>query len=110
MVLESFPDQIEFLGVKFRSVKIFHPRKGSFGVFLIRARCNDILSTECLGVTYLADPVCDDVHATLPLEVHIITFTSSYYASSQGKYISLFTRCFNNVLPLRTQEIEASRG
>ena len=39
---------------------------------------------EGLGMTYLADPICDDVHATLPLEVHIITFTSSYYTTSQG--------------------------
>jgi eukaryotic translation initiation factor 2-alpha kinase 4 len=39
---------------------------------------------ECLGMTYLADPVCDDAQATLPLEVHIITFVTSYYATSQG--------------------------
>lgn len=38
--------------------------------------------------------VCDDDHATLPLEVHIISFTSNYYASSQGKYIPSFTSCF----------------
>jgi translation initiation factor 2-alpha kinase 4 len=38
-------------------------------------------------VTYLADPLCDDVHATLPLEVHTIEFNSEYYASSQGNHI-----------------------
>lgn len=38
-------------------------------------------------MTYLADPLCDDVHATLPLEVHTIEFNSEYYASSQGNHI-----------------------
>ena len=28
MVVESFPNQIEFEGVRFTSVKIFHPKKG----------------------------------------------------------------------------------
>ncbi|KAF7974176.1 hypothetical protein HWV62_13309 [Athelia sp. TMB] len=66
MVVEGFGQTIEFGGIAFSSVKIFHPRK------------------ECLGVTYLADPICDDVHATLPLEVHITSFVSAYYASTQG--------------------------
>ncbi|KAG2137935.1 kinase-like domain-containing protein [Suillus clintonianus] len=64
---ESFPDEIEFRGVRFNAVKMFHPRK------------------ECLGITYLADPLCDDVNATLPLEVHTINFNSDYYTSTQGK-------------------------
>lgn len=33
---------------------------------------------------YLADPVCEDANATLPLEVHVITFDASYYATTQG--------------------------
>ncbi|KIJ09198.1 hypothetical protein PAXINDRAFT_17707 [Paxillus involutus ATCC 200175] len=40
---------------------------------------------ECLGVMYLADPLCDDVRATLPLEVHAIEFNSKYYVSTQGR-------------------------
>ncbi|KAF8839726.1 Serine/threonine-protein kinase [Paxillus ammoniavirescens] len=64
---ESFPIEVEFRGMRFSAVKMFHPRK------------------ECLGVTYLADPLCDDVHATLPLEVHAIEFNSEYYVSTQGR-------------------------
>ncbi|KAI6146889.1 kinase-like domain-containing protein [Pisolithus tinctorius] len=33
--------------------------------------------SECLGITYLADPLCDDVHA--------VEFNSEYYTSTQGK-------------------------
>ncbi|KAG1802496.1 kinase-like domain-containing protein [Suillus variegatus] len=64
---ESFPNEIEFRGVRFNAVKMFHPRK------------------ECLGITYIADPLCDDVNATLPLEVHTISFNSDYYITTQGK-------------------------
>ncbi|KIJ60152.1 hypothetical protein HYDPIDRAFT_139699 [Hydnomerulius pinastri MD-312] len=64
---ESFPLEVEFRGMRFSAVKMFHPRR------------------ECLGITYLADPLCDDVHATLPLEVHAIEFHSDYYISTQGK-------------------------
>ncbi|KIJ08240.1 hypothetical protein PAXINDRAFT_18613 [Paxillus involutus ATCC 200175] len=59
---EYFPIEVEFRGMRFNAVKMFHPRK------------------ECLGVTYLADHLCDDVRATLPLEVHTIEFNSEYYA------------------------------
>ncbi|KAF9231990.1 hypothetical protein BU15DRAFT_90768 [Melanogaster broomeanus] len=64
---ESFPIEIEFRGIRFSAVKMFHPRR------------------DGLGVTYLADPLCDDVHATLPLEVHAIEFNSDYYVSTQGR-------------------------
>lgn len=40
---------------------------------------------ECLGTVYMADPVCDDISTTLPLEVYIVTFNSQYYTTSQGK-------------------------
>lgn len=36
---------------------------------------------------YLADPVCEDANATLPLEVHIVTFDASYYATTQGSSV-----------------------
>ncbi|KII86233.1 hypothetical protein PLICRDRAFT_114396 [Plicaturopsis crispa FD-325 SS-3] len=64
---ETFNEELEVAGVRFRSVKIFHPRE------------------ECLGTTYLADPVCDDVHATLPLELFMVTFESPYYSGSGGR-------------------------
>lgn len=83
MVVEGFGNTVEFGGFTFSSVKVFHPRKGNFGTLSTRALL--IFISEYLGVTYLADPICDDVHATLPLEVHIITFASGYYASSQGE-------------------------
>ncbi|KAK0477848.1 kinase-like domain-containing protein [Armillaria novae-zelandiae] len=42
-------------------------------------------TTFYLGTIYGADPVCDDVNATLPLELHVITFGSHYYMTSQGR-------------------------
>jgi hypothetical protein len=44
---------------------------------------------EYLGVTYLADPICDDVHTTLPLELFTVTFEGSYYSTNPGKIPSL---------------------
>ncbi len=34
---------------------------------------------------YLADPICDDANATLPLELHLVTFDAPYYSTHQGK-------------------------
>ncbi|KDQ55313.1 hypothetical protein JAAARDRAFT_37347 [Jaapia argillacea MUCL 33604] len=65
--IESFGSELEVQGVRFNSVKLFHPRK------------------ECLGIVYLADPVCDDVQATLPLELHSVAFESPYYKTNQGR-------------------------
>lgn len=47
---------------------------------------------ECLGITYLADPLCDDVNATLPLEVHTISFNSDYYTTTQGQIIAPYSK------------------
>ncbi|KIY47671.1 kinase-like protein [Fistulina hepatica ATCC 64428] len=65
--IETFPQEIEMEGVVFDTVKIFHPR------------------SECLGTIYMADPVCDDMDVTLPLELYSVTFYSSYYSTSQGR-------------------------
>ncbi|KAF5357565.1 hypothetical protein D9757_013020 [Collybiopsis confluens] len=62
---ETFSAEVEFHGVYFDTVKYFHPRN------------------ECLGVTYAADPLCDDVNATLPLELHVVTFDTPYYSTTQ---------------------------
>ncbi|KAL4071177.1 kinase-like domain-containing protein [Scleroderma yunnanense] len=64
---ESFPVEVELRGIRFNVVKMFHPKR------------------ESLGTTYLADPLCDDVHATLPLEVHTVEFNAEYYTTTQGK-------------------------
>jgi translation initiation factor 2-alpha kinase 4 len=82
---ESFPNEIEFRGVRFNAVKMFHPRKGVFSLCFSIVYDIYHVEEECLGTTYLADPLCDDVNATLPLEVHTIDFTSEYYTSSQGQ-------------------------
>ena len=46
---------------------------------------------EGLGTVYLADPVCDDINVTLPLELYVVTFHSKYYTTTQGKVYSLHT-------------------
>ncbi|KAF8883813.1 hypothetical protein BD779DRAFT_1674349 [Infundibulicybe gibba] len=63
---ETFSQEVEISGVRFNTVKIFHPRLS-------------------LGMVYLADPVCDDINTTLPLELFVVTFESAYYSTSQGK-------------------------
>ncbi|KAG2093756.1 uncharacterized protein F5147DRAFT_779275 [Suillus discolor] len=63
---ESFPNEIGFRGVHFNA-----------NIYLVKE--------ECLGITYIADPLCDDVNATLLLEVHTIGFNSDYYTTTQGK-------------------------
>ncbi|KAI0266451.1 kinase-like domain-containing protein [Gloeopeniophorella convolvens] len=64
---QSFDREIVINGLHFRAVKLFHPR------------------SDCLGTVYQAEPICDDVTATLPLEVHLITFDTQYYATHQGR-------------------------
>ncbi|EKM74744.1 hypothetical protein AGABI1DRAFT_109872 [Agaricus bisporus var. burnettii JB137-S8] len=65
--IETFDKELEVNGIKFSTVKLFHARP------------------EGLGTTYLADPICDDINASLPLELHTITFDSPYYLTTQGK-------------------------
>jgi len=38
-----------------------------------------------LGTVYVADPVCDDVNATLPLELLVIHFENDHYTTLGGK-------------------------
>ena len=33
----------------------------------------------------MADPMIEDITATTPLELHVVTFESHYYTTSQGK-------------------------
>ncbi|GLB36853.1 putative anticodon binding domain of tRNAs [Lyophyllum shimeji] len=64
---ESFPHDVEVNGVTFNTVRLFHPRQ------------------ESLGTVYLADPICDDINTTLPLELYVVNFYSHYYTTSQGR-------------------------
>uniref|UniRef100_A0A0W0FQ29 non-specific serine/threonine protein kinase n=1 Tax=Moniliophthora roreri TaxID=221103 RepID=A0A0W0FQ29_MONRR len=64
---ETFGEEMEMNGVHFNTVKYYHPRN------------------NCLGVSYAADPICDDVSASLPLELHVITVDAPYYSTNQGK-------------------------
>lgn len=63
----SFGELVIVDGVSFMSVKLFHPRKGP------------------LQTIYLADPISDSLDSIVPLEVHIYTFQSPYYSTSQGR-------------------------
>ncbi|KAF9445879.1 Serine/threonine-protein kinase [Macrolepiota fuliginosa MF-IS2] len=65
--MESFGKEIIVDGVTFTAVKLFHARP------------------EGLGTVYMADPVCDDVNTTLPLELYTVTFDSPYYTTTQGR-------------------------
>lgn len=38
-----------------------------------------------MGTVFLAEPVCDDIHASLPLELYVTVFNSEYYLTSQGQ-------------------------
>ncbi|KAK0506828.1 kinase-like domain-containing protein, partial [Armillaria luteobubalina] len=68
---ETFDEDVEMNGIHFNTVKFFHPRNGThFSLSLYPAN---------------SYPVCDDVNATLPLELHVITFGSHYYTTSQGR-------------------------
>ena len=80
---ESFQHEIIYSGVHFTTVKCFHPRKGESSACLL---CRLVLtSADGLGTTYLAEPVCEDSNATIPLELHVISFDSEYYSSNQGR-------------------------
>ena len=83
---ETFPVDVEVGGVSFNTVRLFHPRRGKFSGFglFFSFRFLTVVSVEGLGTVYLADPVCDDVNATLQLELYVITFYSKYYSTSQG--------------------------
>ncbi|EJC97866.1 uncharacterized protein FOMMEDRAFT_143407 [Fomitiporia mediterranea MF3/22] len=65
--IESFDSEIEISGVRFDTVRLYHGRQ------------------ECLGTTYDAEPVCDEPHPAITLELHVIVFESSYYKTHPGR-------------------------
>lgn len=79
---ESFAHSIEWDGIVFNSVKLFHPRKGLYSYFFCPPRTDP--GPERLGTIYLAEPVCDDIRTTLPLELYVILFDSEHYVTTQG--------------------------
>ncbi|KAF8639379.1 hypothetical protein AX17_001535 [Amanita inopinata Kibby_2008] len=64
---ETFANEVEIGRLRFNTVKLFHPRN------------------EGLGTVYLAEPICDDVNTTFPLELFVVTFNSHYYTTTQGR-------------------------
>ena len=47
--------------------------------------------SERLGTVYLAEPICDDIRTTLPLELYVILFDSEHYVTTQGTILPLST-------------------
>lgn len=45
---------------------------------------------------YLAEPVCDDIRTTLPLELYVILFDSEHYVTTQGAISPLREQLFLN--------------
>lgn len=85
--IETFDKELEVNRIRFNTVKLFHARPGSsssFFVLLIILNAH-ISIVEGLGTTYLADPICDDINTSLPLELHTIAFNSPYYLTTQGR-------------------------
>ncbi|KAJ4471431.1 hypothetical protein J3R30DRAFT_3709861 [Lentinula aciculospora] len=64
--VETFDSEIEAYDMRFDTVRLYHGRK------------------ECLGMTYDAEPVCDEADASVTLELHVVTLESSYYRTQQG--------------------------
>jgi len=67
ILTQTFDREIIVNELRFRAVKLFHSRQ------------------DYLGIVYQAEPICDDIAATLPLEVHLVTFDSHYYTTHQGR-------------------------
>lgn len=67
ILTQSFDREINLNELCFRAVKLFHPQH------------------DYLGTIYQAEPICDDITATLPLEVHLVTFDTHYYTTHQGR-------------------------
>jgi eukaryotic translation initiation factor 2-alpha kinase 4 len=89
---ETFTHEIEFQGLIFKTVKVFHPRKGELSLVALAAGCcTGLISTHIdgLGTKFSAEPVCEDVNTTIPLDLFVISFDSPYYSSNQGliKYL-----------------------
>jgi translation initiation factor 2-alpha kinase 4 len=82
---ESF-QEIDINGIRFDTVKLFHPRPGRFPFeFHVQLVLISKCSTVALGLVYMAEPVVDDISLVSPLELFVVTFETHYYTTSQGK-------------------------
>ena len=54
--------------------------------------------SERLGTVYLAEPICDDIRTTLPLELYVILFDSEHYVTTQGTILPLHRTRFLDVI------------
>lgn len=50
------------------------------------------LFIESLGLTYSAEPVCDDSSEAAALELHVVVIEANYYRTQQGKIMNGRTR------------------
>jgi eukaryotic translation initiation factor 2-alpha kinase 4 len=85
MPMETFNEMIRLNGVKFDAVRLFHARQGEKPTIPVLPQPRTYTNPECLGTTYLAEPVCDDPSMVSPLELHAVLFKSHYYTTSQGR-------------------------
>lgn len=93
-LMETFEDWLVIDNIRFRAVKLFHPRSASVDRPSIEQDLayrgitdevpNNTVRRDPLGTIWKAEPVSDDAHATLPLEVQIVEISNPYYASGQG--------------------------
>jgi translation initiation factor 2-alpha kinase 4 len=83
ILTQNFDREIIVNELCFRAVKLFHPRQGQLSCNIIYLKSKR--TTDYLGTVYQAEPICDDIAATLPLEVHLVTFDSHYYTTHQGR-------------------------
>ncbi|KAH8828108.1 other/PEK/GCN2 protein kinase [Flagelloscypha sp. PMI_526] len=67
--VENFPHEMSFLGITFRSVRLYGKRR-----------------RDTIFATYDSDPICEDVNASLPIETYIVDFgTTTYYGTTAGR-------------------------
>ena len=57
-----------------------------------------LTKTEGLGTMYLAEPVCDDITATLPLELYSVSFDTQYYSTTQGNILLFIISHFSHII------------
>jgi translation initiation factor 2-alpha kinase 4 len=93
---ESFQQEIFYSDLRFSTVRCFHQRQGESAACATPRFSHR--PTDGLGTTYLAEPVCEDSNATIPLEVHVVRFESDYYSTNQGR-MQPINQTPNNTVP-----------
>ena len=83
ILTQSFDCELKINELCFHAVKLFRPQHGWSSLNFRRLQSK--VSLDYLGTIYQAEPICDDVAATLPLEVHLVAFDTHYYTTHQGR-------------------------